>query len=151
MPILQAKDQEAVAERFNVELKRDVSLELYTQRSIGGLYIPGRECRTCVTTQQMMEELAALSPRLHLAVKDYYGDPEEARDKGVETIPATLIGSGDGYNARFYGLPSGYEFAVLLDSIVAASQSRPSLALESRRLLKQLTQDVHIRVFVTPT
>ncbi len=151
MPILQAKDREAVTQRFNVELKRDVSLELYTQRSFGGLYIPGRECRTCGPTQQMMEELEALSTRLHLEVKDYYGDPEEAKERGVEIIPATLIGSGDGYNARFYGLPSGYEFAVLLDSIIAASLSRPSLALESRRLLKQLTQDVHIRVFVTPT
>jgi hypothetical protein len=151
MPILQAKDREAVTQRFNVELKRDVSLELYTQRSIGGLYVPGRECRTCGPTQQMMEELAALSPRLNLEVKDFYGDPEQARARDVETIPATLIGSGGSYNARFYGLPSGYEFAVLLDSIIAASQSRPALALESRRLLKQLAQDVHIRVFVTPT
>ena len=150
LPILQARDREAVAKRFDVELKSDVTLGLYTQRSTGGLYIPGRECRTCAPTQQMMEELAGLSSRLHVEIKDYYGDPEQARGRGVDAIPATLIGCGDGFGARFYGLPSGYEFAVLLDSIVAASQRRPSLTLESRRLLRQITKEVHIRVFVTP-
>ena len=46
MPILQRRDEEAVRQRFDVELKRDVKLTLFTQRSIGGLYIPGRECKS---------------------------------------------------------------------------------------------------------
>ena len=140
-----------MAQRLDTELKRNVTLELYTQRSMGGLYVPGRECKTCGTTQEMMEELTALSSKLELEIKDYYGDPDQARSRAVDAIPATLISSGNSYNARFYGLPSGYEFTVLLDSIVAASQGTPTLALESRKLLNQLTTDVHIRVFVTPT
>ena len=76
MSILRIKDRETVAQRFDTELKRNVTLELYTQRSMGGLYVPGRECKTCGTTQEMMEELTALSSKLELEIKDYYGDPD---------------------------------------------------------------------------
>ena len=152
MPILQPNDQKAVRKRFDVELKRDVHIVLITQRNIGGLFIPGRECKSCGPTRELLEEVSDLSPKIHLEIVDYYGDEEGARDRGVQKIPAILIGGPDGSeNVRFYGLPSGNEFAVLLDAIIASSSSRSSLQLETRRRLKRLQEDVHIQVFVTPT
>ena len=150
MPILQQKDREAIQRRFATELKRDVNVTLYTQAAIG-LYIPGRECRYCGPTQELVEEVSLLSPKTHLEVVDFYKNPEDAANHGVERIPALLIGAGNNDGVRFYGMPSGLEFALLLDSIIAASDKRSSLQLETRRQLKGLEEDVHIQVFVTPS
>ena len=126
-------------------------ITLFTQRNIGGLFIPGRECPSCEPTQRLLEETAALSPKIQLEVVDFYGDQERAQSARVHRIPAIVI-SGDGKdNARMYGLPAGSEFPVLLDTIVTASTGRSGLQLETRRRLKRLQEDVHIQVFVTPT
>ena len=150
MPILQEKDRETVRRRFDTELKHDVSITLYTKSNIA-LYIPGRECQYCGPTQELMEELSELSPRLHLEVLDFYGGQEEALARGVDRIPAVIIGPDGQDNVRYFGLPSGFEFALLIDTIVAASDKRSALQLETRRRLKGLEENVHIQVFVTPT
>ena len=150
MPILQQHDRQAVQERFDVGLKRDVNIALFTQANIGGLFIPGRECRSCKPAQQLLEEVSALSPKIHLEVVDYYSDQEASAARGISRIPGIIIGSNKRDNVKYYGLPSGFEFALLLDTIVAASTGRTDLALESRRRLKRLQEDVHIQVFVTP-
>lgn len=151
MPILQQQDEQAVRQRFAIELKRQVNITLFTRRSLGGLFIPGRECRSCEPTQQLLEEVSALSPRINLDVVDFYGSPEDAAGRGIEKIPAIIVHANGGDNARFYGLPSGFEFAVLLDTIIGASIKGSALQLETRRRLKALREDVHIQVFVTPT
>lgn len=151
MPILNQHDRQAVRERFDVELKRDVNLTLFTQRNVGGLYIPGRECRSCGPAQQLLEEVSALSPRLHVEVVDFYANLDDARARGVDKIPATIIGEGHRDGVKYYGVPSGFEFAMLLDTIVAASSNRSPLQLETRLRLKRMKEDVHIQVFVTPT
>ena len=63
--------------------------------------------------------------------------------------PSSARGHRDG--VKYYGVPSGFEFAMLLDTIVAASSNRSPLQLETRRRLKRMKGDVHIQVFVTPT
>ena len=151
MPMLQQRDQEAILQKFKVELKRDVNITLYTKNDIGGLFIPGRECRTCGPTQQLLEEVSALSPKIHLDVVDFYGNQEDAKNRGIEKIPAIVVSANGGDNVRLYGLPTGIEFAVLLDTIIASSTKGSSLQLETRRRLKRLKEDVHIQVFVTPT
>lgn len=149
MPILQKGDQQAVQQRFEAELTDDVNITLYTQRT--GLYIPGRECRTCGTTQQLLEEVTALSPKIHLNVVDFYSNQEAARASGIDRIPAFVVSSNGGNNVRFFGMPAGYEFASLLDTIVEASRRQTGLKPKTREWLRKLQKDVHIQVFVTPT
>ena len=150
MPILRQEDQETVRRRFETELKRGVKITLVTQRDIG-IYVPGRECKTCGPTQGLLEDVCALSDKVDLEVVDFYGSPQDVQSRGVDKIPAILVGSDGNENARYYGLPSGYEFALLIDSIVNASTKISPLQLETRRQLKRLEDDVHIQVFVTPT
>ena len=150
MPIHQQRDRDAVQRRFDIELKRDVNLTLYTQANIG-LYIPGRECKSCGPTQELVEEVSDLSSRIHLKVVDIYKNAEDASGRGVSRIPALTIGNSDRDNVRFYGLPAGFEFTLLVDSIIGASNHRSSLQLETRRQLRTLPEDVHIQVFVTPS
>ena len=150
MPFLQQRDLDLVRDRFATDLKREVSVRLITQSS-SGLIIPGRDCRTCTATEQMLKELAAATDKIKLEVIDFYANQAEAQSLGVDKIPAVIVGQDGNANARFYGLPSGFEFAVLLDSLVFASERRSRLQLVTRRSLRNLKEDVHIQVFVTPT
>ncbi|MCI0437921.1 MAG: thioredoxin family protein [Chloroflexi bacterium] len=151
MPILQEQDRNAIVEKFNEELEQDVTLTFYTNKNLGGLYIPGRECQTCAPTQQLLEELAELSPKLRLEVVDFYANRQEAQSRGIDKIPALVISRNGEHNVRYFGMPSGYEFAVLLESIVAASQRQSGLSPDTLSGLRSLKQDVHIQVFVTPS
>lgn len=150
MPFIPEKDQQALKDRFRHDLKKDVAIRLFTQRTYG-LTIPGRECRYCEATQQLMEELVALSPKIHLEVKDYYSQTKETREAGVERIPAIVLAADDSSNVKFYGIPAGNEFTNLLEDLFTLSRGVSPLSLATRKKLKQVKEDVHIQVFVTPT
>ncbi|MDR5677020.1 MAG: thioredoxin family protein [Armatimonadota bacterium] len=150
MNLLKPQDREALRRRFEKELVGDVTLTLFTT-SRAGLALPGADCETCEATQQLLEEVAALDPRIHLKVRSIVTDAEEARAAGVEGVPAILIGEDGQARARYYGIPAGLEFAVLVEDILAASRADSGLKPETRRALARLQRPVHIRVFVTPT
>jgi hypothetical protein len=48
-------------------------------------------------------------------------------------------------------MPAGYEFSNLIDSIIAASNGETGLSAETKAALAELTDDVTIKVFATPT
>jgi alkyl hydroperoxide reductase subunit AhpF len=70
---------------------------------------------------------------------------------GVDKIPATVVMGERDYGIRFYGIPSGYEFASLVEAIVAVSQRDSGLSPETREKLRRVNAPVHIQVLVTPT
>lgn len=150
MPYLKPADREALRRKFQEELVGDVTLTLFTT-SRAGLALPGADCDTCEATQQLLEEVASLDPRIHLKVRSIVTDAEEARAAGVEGVPAILLGEDGQARARYYGIPAGLEFAVLVEGIVAASRQDSGLRPQTRQALARLARDVHIRVFVTPT
>ncbi len=150
MALLKPADQQALRAKFQRELQGDVTLTLFTT-SRAGLALPGADCETCELTQQLLEEVASLDPRIHLKVRSIVTDAEEARALGVEGVPAILLGEDSQARARYYGIPAGLEFAVLVEGIVAASRGDSGLKPKTRQALAALDRDVHIRVFVTPT
>jgi len=151
MPILQPQDEEAIRQRFESELTGDVKMTLVTHNPIGGLMIPGRDCPSCPTTQDLIGEVVALSSKIELEIVDFYRESEIANSLGVDKIPAVIVHNSDDSAAKFYGLPSGFEFPVLLDAIVAASTQMSGLSEAALAALAKVTEDVHIQVFVTPT
>jgi len=109
------------------------------------------ECDSCQETRELMEELAALSDKLSVEVHDFIEDKEQVTKYNLDKIPATvLIGDRD-YGIRFYGTPSGYEFATLLEDLVMVSKRDSGLADDSRKKLAALTTPLHLQVFTTPT
>jgi len=52
---------------------------------------------------------------------------------------------------RYFGMPSGYEFSVLLGSLLDVSKGKSELSEPSIETLQSLHKDLHIQVFVTPT
>jgi hypothetical protein len=55
------------------------------------------------------------------------------------------------YGIRFLGVPAGYEFSNLIDSIIAVSSGESGLSEATAAALGGLTEDVVIKVFSTPT
>lgn len=150
MAIISQKDRDTLVAEFEKELKDDVTIKLFTQKA-PQLLVPGRECPQCGETQQLMEELVSLSPKLHLEVYDFYNQPEEARALGVQRIPAVVMGKDSAGNLKFYGIPSGYEFTTILEDLVSISRGEGGLKASSTKEIEKVDKEVHIQVMVTPT
>jgi glutaredoxin-like protein len=101
--------------------------------------------------QQLLEELTQISDKLSLETHNFLLDKEKVAEYAVDKVPATVIRNGKDYGIRFFGLPAGYEFAALLDAILAVSKGDSGLLPESREKLAQLTEPLHLQVFTTPT
>ncbi len=152
MPIISTQDRQTLEERFRKEIKRKITLKLFTSQLAGQLFVPGRECPTCPQTQQILEELTSLSPMLELEMVDFYSRSQEARETGLERIPAIVMSRGEETSGvKYYGVPSGYEFVTIIESAIELSKPRTSLSAETRKKLQLVDEDVHIQVFVTPT
>jgi alkyl hydroperoxide reductase subunit AhpF len=102
--------------------------------------------------RRLVEELAALDPRLSVESRNFVLDQERVRELGIQRIPAVAVmGAEKDYGIRFYGLPTGYEFGTLVDAILDVSSGDSGLSPETRQALQTLTKPVHIQVFSTPT
>jgi thiol-disulfide isomerase/thioredoxin len=178
MSIIGPAERERLRTILERDLVADVHLLLFVQPP-SGLFVPGREePQTGRQTRLLLEELAGLSPRLHLEVHNPRSEPDLARACGVERSPALLIrpwpdgapatdapatdaaaanaegaegAAPEGGVVRFFGLPSGYEFATILEDIADVSRRRTRLADATRERLAGLTEPLHLQVFVTPT
>ena len=152
MPILQPQEKQALKTRLRKELKREITINLYTLRSAGLLFLPGRECPSCPQMHELLEEIVTLSPSLNLEYFDFYTQPEEAQNEGVDRIPCITFKAGEqNYpNIKYYGVPSGYEFAAFLEDIISISRNVSPLQLPTRKALRRLDKEVTVKVFVTP-
>lgn len=143
MPLLREKEQGQVRQLFE-NLDQPVRIVNFTQPF---------ECTYCRETREILEEVADLSEKITLDVIEFDEESEQAARYGVDKIPATvLLGSDDhDYGVRFFGIPSGYEFSTLLEDLIMVSRRDSGLSDGSREKLAQLTEPVHLEVFVTPT
>ncbi len=143
MAILQDKDKEAVRQRLS-EMTGAVKLVYFTQEL---------ECQFCRETRELLTEVSELSDKLSLEVHNFLNDKALADELGVDKVPATVILGEDGVNRGiyYYGVPSGYEFASLLEDILMVSAGDSGLDGATREALKKLSGPVEMQVFVTPT
>ena len=148
--IISEQDKAQLKRTFRKDLKANVNLRLFTQEP-SPLTIPGRECPTCQHTQQLMEELTGLSPKLRLKTIDFYHQAEVVKEFGVTRIPAIVLDSEGSNRITFYGIPAGYELAAMVEDIKTISRGVSPLSMETRKQLRRLNQPVHIQVFVTPS
>src|SRR5438874_10966632 len=135
---------DSAAVRTNFEkLTGPVKLVVFSQE-----LLPGDLCRQ---NEALVREVAELSDKLTVEVLNPAIDRERAGAYGVDQVPAIVVEGARDYGIRFYGIPSGYEFGNLIDSIVVASTGEPDLSAETKTALAELPAPVHIRVFSTPT
>ena len=102
--------------------------------------------------KRLVEELAALDPKLSAESYNFVLDKEKAEALGIRRIPAiAILGAEKDYGIRSYGMPSGYEFGSLVDAILDVSQGESMLSAETKQALVALEKNVHLQVFSTPT
>ena len=101
-------------------------------------------------TEILVRALAGLSDKLKLEVHDPQANPELAQKYGVADFPALILEGERDYGIRYLGTPGGYEFASLLEDLVAIGKRESGLSEESRKLIQTLTEPVDLKVFVTP-
>lgn len=147
MPLISAKDAEFLRNEFATQLVNPVKLLMFTQTF---------ECQFCAETRQIVEEVAALSDKITAEVYNFVVDKAVAESYGVDRIPAIAILRVEGdrekdYGIRFYGIPSGYEFTSLIEDILDVSKGESGLQPKTKKAVAELTDPVHIQVFVTPT
>jgi alkyl hydroperoxide reductase subunit AhpF len=152
MALLRDEDVTQLRELFERELSGDVTLVHFTQKP-SKLVVPGAiPCPSCQDTAALLEELAATSEHIGLETHDFVADASAADAHGVDKIPATIVtGVGALGRVRIFGLPSGYEFGTLVEDIIDVGSARHGLGEASLEAVRDLHDDVHIQVFVTPT
>ncbi|HEX7503293.1 MAG TPA: thioredoxin family protein [Acidobacteriota bacterium] len=141
MGMLNQKIKDDLANAFK-NLKQGVTLKFFTQDV---------ECRFCKETRELLEELQAATDKVTIEAHDFVRDAVLAGELGVSRIPAIAVTGDRDYGIRFYGIPSGYEFASLVEAIRLVASGEMKLAPETRSFLDGLSGDVHLQVFVTPT
>jgi alkyl hydroperoxide reductase subunit AhpF len=132
------------------DMQRPVKMVMFTQGDGGAL-----ECDYCEETRQLAQEVAELSDKITLEVRDFQGDAALAQSYGVDKIPAmVLLAGGDppkNHGIRLYGVPAGYEFSTLIEDLRMLGTGGAALSPATLKALGGLQSPVHIQVFVTPT
>jgi alkyl hydroperoxide reductase subunit AhpF len=141
MAFLSAKDEAAVKQEFE-RIGGPVKLIVFASE-LGGEH-NGQ-------TVALIREVAALSDRIAVTVLNPHIDREQAAAYGVTESPVVVVEGAQDYGIRFLGIPAGYEFSNLIDSIISVSTGEPGLSEETKATLAGLTEDVTIKVFATPT
>jgi glutaredoxin-like protein len=113
-------------------------------------------CDYCNETLQLLQEVADISENLSLEVYDLDRDAEIAQKYHVDKAPGiVLVGKNSDdvvdYGVRYAGIPSGHEFSSLIHDLIRVSNRDSGLSDETRKLVKNIKNPVHLMVFVTPT
>jgi len=141
MPLLNDEIRHEVS-KILANLPGPVRLVMFTQEF---------ECEYCTETRQLVEEVAELSDRITAEIYDFQADRAKAEELGIDKIPAIAVIGAQDYGVRFYGIPSGYEFASFLHAIQSVAAGKPELSDATLRVVAGIQKPVHIQVFVTPT
>src|SRR3989454_7656787 len=142
MAILQSRDEDAVRKEFQ-RIAGPVKLVVFSQELVAG--------DLCRQNEQLIKEVAALSDQISVEVLNPAVDKERARAYGIEEVPAIVVEGARDYGVRFLGIPAGYEFSNLIDSIIAVSSGQATPTPRTKASLAALAGDIHIKVFSTPT
>jgi alkyl hydroperoxide reductase subunit AhpF len=141
MAFLEARDEAAVKKEFE-RIGGPVKLTVFATE-LGG------DSNTQAVA--LIREVAALSDQLSVTVLNPHIDRDQAAAYGIIESPAVVVEGAQDYGIRFLGIPAGYEFSNLIDSIIAVSTGEAGLTDETKAALAGLTEDVTIKVFATPT
>jgi len=142
------KDRAVIRELLE-EMTDPVRLVVFTE---GAIRPAGHEpCPYCEQTVTLARELAELSDRLSVEVVNFHQDKAKVEEYGIARIPAIAVVGDRDYGVRYYGIPAGWEFRTLLESIIDVSRGTTDLPEDIREQVARIDSPVHIQVFVTPT
>src|SRR6266516_2038749 len=121
MALISPEERQTLKTHFEQELQDDVNIIYFTQRE-SVLIVPGQECAYCKETRELLEEVTDISDKLHLTVKDFVRDEQEAQNRGITHIPAFILQVHTKGSVRYFGIPAGYEFSTLIEDLIEVSE-----------------------------
>lgn len=139
--ILNDIQKEQIKKQFE-KLTGDVELIVFTQEN---------ECLFCKDTRELILDLGTLSPKIKTKVYDFVKNGDEDLKYNIKRIPAIAIIGNKDYGIRYYGMPAGYEFPVIVDDIIDVSRGATSLPDSVKKRLSEIKKPVHLQIFVSPT
>ena len=153
MPLLGDEDTKYLRESF-AELRSDVDVTVVA-RERSRLVLPGAAGDegddASAEVKQIVDEVAATSPRIKVTHVDAAADAERARTLAGEHLPAIVFhGATSKGTLRYFGLPAGYEMSTLIATLMDLGSGEAMVPPEVDAELAKLSQPVHIQVFVTP-
>lgn len=162
MALISTEDQQYLSERFRQELEHEVKIELFIR---SGLEtgpendLPQDEAdvaEACQVTQQLFEELTAISPKI-VVERFEVNTPEgqaAAVKQGIDPamLPAFRFHSqGLAGRSAYFGMPVGFEFGSLVETISDFSRGATELGEATKQKIKEINTPLNILLFVTPT
>ncbi|MGB9596450.1 MAG: protein disulfide oxidoreductase [Candidatus Poribacteria bacterium] len=142
MSLIKKEQQKQLKEIFK-KLENNIKLIFFTQEM---------ECPFCKDTRELLQDLASLSDgKISLEIYDFVADSDKVNRYKIDKIPAIVVEGQKDYGIRFYGIPAGYEFTSLINSIIIVSRGQSGLSDDTKELLKKLKDPVKIQVFITLT
>ena len=155
MPLLGDEDTKYLRESF-ADLRSDVSVTVVA-RVKSRLVLVGAEPDldeqedTSGEVKQIVDEVAATSPRIKVTHVDGVADPDAATKLAGGNLPAIVFGGAASKGTlRYFGLPAGYEMSTLIATLMDLGSGEAMVPPEVSDELAKLTDRVHIQVFVTP-
>lgn len=141
MGMIREGDANKIRELFG-HMSRDVRLRVFHRKDATDFE---------KVASELVGEVGALSDRVQLEMIDLNEDGDAGTAAGIERTPAIVVENGGPTGVRFFGVPAGGEFGVLIESILDAGTDRPSpLSPDTLKALEQVKTPVHIQVFFTP-
>ena len=121
-------------------MTKDITMVLFTSQD---------NCDSCEPTQQLLSEVAALSPRINLVEKDL--NSEEAKTYEIERVPAFVMlnDKGEDLGVKFNGIPAGHEINSFVSAIMEVGGQESELPAEIMERIAKINKPVNIKVFVT--
>lgn len=138
---------------LNAQIRKDVQAALsdLPHPVVFKVFTQEQECQYCKETRGLVEEVAALSDKLSVEVYDLDQDAPIAESLGIDKAPGIAVVGQKDYGIRMFGIPSGYEFGSLIESIRLVSEGESGLSADTKKQVARLTKPVTIQVFITPT
>lgn len=138
-------DEATKREVMEIFKRMDKPVKLY-------VFTTEKHCLYCSEVEEIVDKLSELAHgRIEVAKCKCDVDTPEARELRVARHPAIVIKAEGGGLLKYYGVPSGYEFGVLVETIMAASTGDLAMPLSVIDLVRKVEKRAHIQVFVTPT
>ncbi|MGC8571775.1 MAG: protein disulfide oxidoreductase [Candidatus Micrarchaeia archaeon] len=144
MEFIKNEDKIEIKKLLDSRLTNNVNIIIFTSKDKS-------KCMYCSETVALLKELSQLSPKLKVTEYDIVENSKEAKFMGIDKVPAIVLGGKVIYNLYYFGIPTGYEFASLLEDIIDVSTGETKLSEATKKALKKFDKPIDIKVFVTPT
>ncbi|MHB1001239.1 MAG: protein disulfide oxidoreductase [Armatimonadota bacterium] len=150
MAMISDHDREFLKNKFTDELKDQVKLIVFLRKNRE----PGDsslECEFCRETEGLIKEVADISSKISVEFREYSPDDKMITNFGIDKYPAIVLMNNNNAGIKYYGIPGGFEFSSFIEDIIDVSRSTTDLSKKSKDRIHDVSHDIHIKVFVTPT